>query len=111
MLRGRELDTGSIEDWRGFSDLSEVGLIYCGAEDKERGRGEISGVGNGDSQFKCAVLTSSVKKSELQPRTRNLNGLHRRQSITQIPNFPYPTSDHEYKYAERFWVTLVKRFD
>jgi hypothetical protein len=53
VLRGRELDTGSIEDWRGFSDLSEVGLIYCGAEDTERGRGEISGVGNGDSQFKC----------------------------------------------------------
>jgi len=45
VLRSRELDTGSIEDWRGFSDLSEVGLIYCGAEDKERGRGKFQGLG------------------------------------------------------------------
>ena len=46
--------------WRGFSDLSKVGLICSGAEEEERRMREILKIENGGSPLKCVVLTSSV---------------------------------------------------
>src|SRR5271156_3180227 len=45
--------------WRGFSDLSEVGLICSSAEEEERGCGKFRKLRMA-SLLKCVVLTSSV---------------------------------------------------
>jgi hypothetical protein len=46
--------------WRGFSDLSKVGLICSSVEEGERRMREILKIENGGSPLKCLVLTLSV---------------------------------------------------
>jgi hypothetical protein len=46
--------------WRGFSDLSRVGLICSSAEEEERRMREILKIEDGGSPLKSVVLTSSV---------------------------------------------------